>query len=131
MSKGNFPLKVQSLDENFILVKNNANLSFSSDLYGFHLYATDLCLNAELNGYSAYAIKFNITHKSRGNKNQDIFLLRKIIKKKYNYFFRSRWIQTTCTTFYLTGSKFKYLFENSLALFLVRMWNGLKKRLPK
>src|SRR5690606_27077721 len=34
MSKGNFPLRAQSLDENFLLLKNLQGLSFSADLTG-------------------------------------------------------------------------------------------------
>lgn len=58
MSKGAFPIKVKSIDENFIVVKNHAQLSVSGDIKGFHLYATELCLIAEIKGYTAYAVKF-------------------------------------------------------------------------
>ena len=43
-----FPQKVQTLDENFILIKNEANLAVSSDLNGFHLYGTDICIIAKI-----------------------------------------------------------------------------------
>ncbi len=129
MSKGKFPLKVSSLDENFLLIKNNACLSFANNLTGFHLYATDLCLNAELNGFNSYVIRFNLTHKSRGNSSADFHKIRKELIKKYNYFFRSRWIQTTCTVFYLSGSFFGRLYANPITLFIVRMKNSVKKKL--
>lgn len=130
LSKGNFPLKVSALDENFILIKNGTHLSFSSDLAGFHLYATDLCLHAELNGYSAYVIRFDLIHKSTGNLSPDFFALRKQLIKKYSRFFRSRWIQTNCTVFFLSNSLLeRWLFGNPLALFLVRMKNSIKKKM--
>lgn len=128
MSKGKFPLKVTSLDENFLLVKNGANLNISNNLDGFHLYATDLVLHAELSGYSSYVIPFNLTHKSRGNRNQSFFVTRKALIKKYNKFFRSRWVQTNSTVFHLSGSFYGKLFGNPFFLFFSRMWNGLKKR---
>src|SRR5690606_18517163 len=65
--KGTFPLKAQSLDENFILLKNSCGLSFSMDLAGFHLYGTDICLQAAGKGYHCYVIDFHLLHKSRGN----------------------------------------------------------------
>ena len=128
MNKGNFPLKVSGLDENFLLVKNSANLKISDNLHGFHLYGTDLALQAELNGYSAYVIPFNLTHKSRGNRDQDFFRIRKALIQKYNHFFRSRWVQTNSTVFHLSGSFTGKLLGNPVFLFFVRMWNGLKKR---
>jgi hypothetical protein len=129
MSKGKFPLKVAAVDENFILVKNNALLKVSNDLKGFHLYGTDLCLQAQLNGYSAYAVTFNLTHKSRGNIDENFYQIRKDLVNKYDSFFKGRWIQTNISTFYLSGSSFKFLWANPLALFIVRMFNGIKKKI--
>lgn len=128
MNKGKFPLKVTGLDENFLLVKNSANLKVSNNLNGFHLYATDLVLQAELNGFSSYVIPFNLTHKSRGNRDKDFFRIRNELISKYNKFFRSRWIQTNSTVFHLSGSFLGRLTGNALFLFFVRMWNGLQKR---
>lgn len=129
MSKGKFPVKVSSLDENFILVKNSASLSLAKNLTGFHLYATDLCLNAELNGFNSYVIRFNLTHKSRGNLSPDFFEIRKELIKNYNHFFRGRWIQTTFTVFYLSGSIFSRFYGNPITLFFVRIKNSIYKKL--
>lgn len=128
MSKGKFPYKVSSLDENFLLIKNEANLSFSTDLDGFHLYGTDICLRAALDHFNCYVIAFNITHKSRGNLSADFFVTRKKLIKKYDNFFKSRWIQTTFTNLYLSGSGLKIFCSNAISLFFVRMKNGILKR---
>lgn len=130
-SKGSFPQQVVTLDENFVLVKNSANLKVADDMKGFHLYATDLCLQAALNGYSAFVIAFNLTHKSLGNKTADFFVLQKQLQNKYNHFFRSRWIQTNSTIFYISGSTFGFLKGNLIVLFFIRMFNGLKKKWKK
>lgn len=126
--KGEFPTKVSALDENFLVVKKSAMLAQSNNLSGFHLYATDLCLNAEMRGFSAYAIAFNLTHKSYGNADFTFHESRKRLIKKYDHFFRSRWIQTNSTVFYLSGSWFGKLFGNPLSLFIVRMRNGIRKK---
>lgn len=128
MNKGAFPIKVSALDENFMLVKNSALLKVSNNLEGFHLYATDLVLQAELNGYTTYVIPFNLTHKSRGNRDNSFFIIRKALIKKYNHFFRSRWIQTNSTVFHLSGSFIGRLLGNPVSLFFVRMLNGIRKR---
>ncbi|NCD70357.1 hypothetical protein [Mucilaginibacter agri] len=104
---GTLPHKVASVDENFIVVKRSANLALSSNLKGFHLYGTDLCLIAELLGYSAYAINFKITHKSLGNPNKDYYRIQESLIDKYAYFMRSRRIVTTISDFYLSASKFR------------------------
>ncbi|QEC51994.1 hypothetical protein EDD80_111112 [Anseongella ginsenosidimutans] len=128
-SKGKFPEKVHSLDENFILVKNEAMLALSNNLRGFHLYGTDICLQAAMRGYNAYVVDFHLTHKSRGNPDGQFRSIRRALIKKYNTLFRSRWIQTTNTSFYLSGSRAGRMAGNGLFLFFSRMWHGLKKRL--
>lgn len=129
MSKGKLPLKVQSLDENFILFKNESGLSLSADLSGFHLYGTDICLQAAAKGFHCYVIDFNILHKSRGNPDEHFQVCKKNLIQKYSLLYRNRWIQTTTTCFYLSGSLFGKLQENAVSLFCIRMWNGLKKRI--
>ncbi len=126
--KGSFPLKVSSLDENFLLVKSEARLAVSNDLQGFHLYGTDLVLNAELRGYTSYAIAFNLTHKSYGNKDKSFYDTRKKMISKYNHFFRNRWIQSPSTVFHLSGSILYWILANPISLFVVRMINGINKR---
>lgn len=128
-SKGKFPLKVAALDENFLIVKNEACLKVSNDLSGFHLYGADLCLQAELNGFNAYVIAFDVIHKSKGNRNEDFYTIRKALIKKYNHFFRSRWIQTNTTIFHLSGTFLGRLAGNPLSLFFAKMYYGLKKKI--
>ena len=65
---GQFPERVTTLDENFIIVRRDARVGFSRDLEGFHFYGADICLNAGLAGYSAYVIDFHLEHLSPGRK---------------------------------------------------------------
>ena len=109
--KGKFPAKVISLDENFLLIKSEANLAVSADLSGFHLYGTDLCLIADCMGWNSYVIDFNITHKSSGKMDPSFYKISEQLQKKYQRFFRGRYIKTTITRFYL-GSKWISWFMN-------------------
>ena len=102
---GTFPIKVTSLDENFLLLKKEANLSISNDIDGFHLYGTDLCIIADILGYTAYAINFHLYHKSGGNADYSFFTVLNKMQNKYRIALRSRRIQTTCIGFYLSNSK--------------------------
>lgn len=109
--KGNFPSKVISLDENFLLIKAEANLAVSGDMSGFHLYGTDICLIADCMGWNSYVIDFNISHESSGRMNSSFHEISKQLQKKYQRFFRGRYIKTTITRFYL-GSKWISWFMN-------------------
>lgn len=70
---GAFPQKVFTLDENFLVfnLKNKAHCS--PQLLGFHLYGSDLCLNAINAGFSCYVIDYHITHLSGGTMGEDFF----------------------------------------------------------
>lgn len=102
--EGLLPSKVQSLDENFLLLKASANLAVSGNLAGFHMYGTDICLIAECLGYSAYAIDFNMIHKGTGLVDESFYRLSDSIQEKYTHFFRGRYIRSTITRFYLSSN---------------------------
>ena len=102
-SLGKFPAKVRSLDENFLIVRRTANLTFSGDLNGFHLYGTDICLIADVLGYNCYVIDFHLRHKGAGVMDERFFAIRRQLIQKYQRAFRSRWIRTTCTGIYVSG----------------------------
>ncbi|MGK7963012.1 hypothetical protein [Crocosphaera sp.] len=52
---GEYPQEAHYLDENFLVINNSANFSSSNGLSGFHIYGTDFCLNAILQGYLGFA----------------------------------------------------------------------------
>jgi hypothetical protein len=120
---GNPPKKVISIDENFMLLKNEANLGLSSDLYGFHFYGTDLCIQADSKGYSSYVVNFNLLHKSKGNADFRFFKLKDEFINKYLKAWRGRYMQTTITKFYLSGSRLEnWFYSTKIMLFLSRKY---------
>ena len=60
------PQRVSGLDENFLVVRRDANLAVSADLKVFHLHGTDICTVARLLGYTAYVVDFRLRHLSGG-----------------------------------------------------------------
>lgn len=124
---GPLPAQVQSLDENFIVVRRAARVSFSRDLDGFHFYGTDLCLQAELAGWSAHVIDFHLEHLSGGFKSPDFYEVESQFREKYARAFRSRWIQTTCALLPLSASPTLNLLGRATARPLAR----LARKLPQ
>lgn len=122
---GNFPARVTSLDENLLIVKSEANIFVSSDIKDFHFYGTDICIVAEILGYSSYVIKFMVDHLSSGNLNKMKEQQPQFIKK-YGYKLKNRFIQTSCTKFYLSNSETKNKIYNlPFIFFWIKAWNRL------
>ena len=123
---GKLPAKVTSLDENLLIVKNGTNLSVSSDIKDFHFYGTDICIIADMLGYSAYVIQFMVDHLSSGDltkmlEQQPAFV------KKYGDKLRHRFIQTSCTKFYLSnGAAKNNFYNNAFVFFWVKAFNRLR-----
>lgn len=100
---GNLPARVGSLDENFIVVRRAARIGFSRDLDGFHFYGTDICLAADLMGYSAYVIDFHLAHLSAGKKGTTFAGAEQAFRAKWSRALRPRWLQTTCSLMRVGG----------------------------
>ncbi len=132
---GKLPAKVGSLDENFILLKADANLGVSNDIKGFHFYGTDLCIMADILGYNAYVVDFHLHHiggetiRNIENKVTDTSptnfnAMKKAFINKYQRAYRPRWIQTTCTIMHISGSGFRNAWANRKFIFSVqKRWN--------
>lgn len=100
---GVFPQKVLSLDENFMIAKRTANLCLSGNLSGYHMYGSDICTMADIKGNSCYVIDFHLRHLSGGTEDDSFKKSVAAFALKYAKAFRSRWIQTSVTTVFLSG----------------------------
>lgn len=122
----NLPAQVTSLDENFLIIKASSNLTLSRNLSGFHLYGTDLCLIADILGYTCYVIPFLVKHLSHGNK-KELLKHENEFVKSYGKKLRSRYIQTSSTKFYLGNSEFKnQIYNSSIVFFFIMVLQGIK-----
>lgn len=66
---GNFfegPREVRSLDEVLLIMRKSSNLRFDERLPGFHMYGTDICLEARRRGMKSYAISALCIHNTNG-----------------------------------------------------------------
>jgi hypothetical protein len=126
ITNANLPARVSSLDENLLIINKSAPLAISSDLSGFHLYGTDLCIIADFLGYTCYVIPFMVKHLSLGNlkelnKNVAGFI------EHYGKKIRSRYVETTCTKFYLSNSVLKNkIYNSSFVFFFIKAVQRIK-----
>lgn len=120
--RGKFPVKIETADENFILIKSESNISASKNLSGFHFYGPDLCLISSILGYSNYAIEYNVLHKSRGKHDDFFWKSERNFKLKYAKFLKNRWIQTTTTPVFISDNfLLKILKGNKLYFTICRL----------
>lgn len=118
-----FPAKVYCVDENFMLIKKEANLSVSNDINGFHLYGSDLSLIASILGYTTYVIDFHLYHKSAGTCGTNFYSVKEQMIQSYAKKLRFRALRTPCTMMFL--SPFRWLNSICNAKFCY----SIKKRL--
>ena len=102
MRAGRLPQRVESLDENFLVIKTEAGIQCSPELSGYHLYATDICLAALRRGYTSYVIDFHLTHLSRGNKSHDFYEVRRRFADRWSREFKFRFVRTPSTIVFLS-----------------------------
>lgn len=102
--RGSFPAQVVSLDENFIIIRRDALVSLAAGLRGFHLYGTDMCLQARCAGRSAWVIDFHLRHLSAGRVDKSFHLAQRSLELHYDKVLATPWnIRTTCTKLVLGG----------------------------
>lgn len=93
------PVLVETLDENFFIIRRDRPVLNSYDLRGFHLYASDLCRISEIMGGRAYVIPFLLRHHSGGKIDESFLPCRERFARKYRRYFIGRNLQATVTEF--------------------------------
>ena len=118
---GDLPARALSLDENFLVLKRAARIGLSHDLKGFHFYGADLCLAADIMGYTAYVIDFHLRHLSEGAISPSFYQARREFRTKWSRALRTRWMQTTCGIMLLTGSRAGQAFGTAIQRHALRI----------
>ena len=92
--RDDLPVAVTSLDENLLILRPARRPRCTAGLSGFHLYGTDVCLNAARDGSSCYVIDFRVTHLSMGNKHGYEESSR-AFRRAWRFKSRPRYVRTT------------------------------------
>lgn len=93
------PVLVESLDENFFVMRRDRPVLNSYDLSGFHFYAGDLARISEVMGGRAYVIPFLLRHNSAGKINPAFAPARDRFARKFRRYFIGRNLQLTVAEF--------------------------------
>jgi hypothetical protein len=117
---------VDSLDENFLIIKNG--LRTSLDLSGFHLFATDMCILARISGGSSFVIPFLVRHASGGTESDAFYACLKAFEAKYSTLGLTGSIQTPSSRVYF--GKFRNI-KRYIVKRLSYLDGFLKRRLHK
>jgi hypothetical protein len=97
-------MRVDSLDENVLIVRNGTGITVSSSLSGFHFYGADICLIADRLGYASYVTKFLWQHDSKGTLNDNFFELKHAFETQLHRHCAKNSLPTTCTVLCWSGS---------------------------
>jgi hypothetical protein len=62
------PIECISLDEVLLVIRRSSGLTFDEQLPGFHLYGTDICLEAKQRGLRSYIVSAFCLHNTDGMK---------------------------------------------------------------
>jgi hypothetical protein len=105
--RGPLPAAVVSLDENFLVLRNSAGLRPSAELAGFHLYGTDLCLQARMAGRGAWVVDFHLRHLSAGRVDAAFLDQQAAFERHWGARLgRTERLRTTCTRLTLAAGPF-------------------------
>lgn len=89
--------EVASLDENFLVLRRDALLGFSDDISGFHLYGTDLVLQANFRGRTAWVVDFHVEHLGCGLVDNSFLAVLQLMEAKYARILAGRIVRTPVT----------------------------------
>lgn len=87
------PAEIATLDELLLVIRRSSGLRFDPDLHGFHLYGTDICLEAGRRGLKSYAVPAFCIHNSNG-----IRLLPAAYWRAYSYLQRKWYVRLPVPT---------------------------------
>jgi hypothetical protein len=91
------PIAVQTLDEVMLIINAKHGLRLDDKMRGFHLYGSDICLQAEAKGLKNYVVEAFAVHNSNGLKElpREFWTSCKYMRKKWR---ANLPIKSPCTT---------------------------------
>lgn len=98
------PIEVETLDENFLVVRTGTGARCSPGLSGFHFYGTDFCLNAKAVGRTSHVIDFRLSHLSGGTKSLAYEQSREALVRHWSRGDWARYVRSTTEVLFFSRS---------------------------
>lgn len=111
---------VQALDENLLIIKADARLTFSHDLHGFHFYGLDLCDLARRLGRTCYVARLKWYHNSHGTLDRSFHQARQRFEAKMIHYRRPKLFGTNCGFLSFSGSEIVRAWAKARSCWILR-----------
>lgn len=118
---------VDSMDEIVIVLNNRHGLKFDEKLPGYHLYATDIVLEARRRGLGAYTVTAPVVHNSRCNPQP----LDKAYRAAYRYMQRKWAAELPLKTCVVDVTRFGWPLYKQVAKNHIGQWRGRLRAGPR
>jgi hypothetical protein len=112
-------VKVTTIDENMMIVRNGTGITLSADVEGYHFYAFDLCSVAARLGYNSYVVDHLWRHDSHGTVDESFLAAKKRMERKMRQYHRGRIAPTTCTCLCWSISPFQKARARALSILTI------------
>lgn len=112
-------VRVTTIDENMMIIRNGTGITLSADVGGYHFYAFDLCSVAARLGYNSYVVDHLWRHDSRGTIDGNFLAARQRMERKMRQYHRGQLAPTTCTTLCWSSSPFQEAKARALSILTI------------
>jgi hypothetical protein len=121
-TQDDLPRPAVSLDENVLLFNHRCRPAVSPGLTGFHLYGTDVVLDALFRGGGAYVVDFPVTHLSAGTLDDSYRIARSAFVAAWRRRVRAAVLRTPNELIVVAGGPVRRLLESGLVRGWLRAW---------
>lgn len=111
---------VQAMDENLLIIRADARLTFSHDLKGYHFYGLDLCDLARRLGRTAYVAKLRWYHNSHGTLNREFHQAKQRMEVKMSHYRGPKLLGTNCAFLSFSRSPFLRAWAKARTCWILR-----------
>jgi hypothetical protein len=112
-------VRVTTIDENMMLIRNGTGITLSADVGGYHFYAFDLCSVAARLGYHSYVVDHLWRHDSHGTVDDDFLVAKQRMEEKMRAYHQGALVPTTCTSLCWSPSPFQKARARALSILTI------------
>jgi hypothetical protein len=112
-------VRVTTIDENMMIIRNGTGITLSADVGGYHFYAFDLCSVAARLGYHSYVVDHLWRHDSHGTVDDDFLAAKQRMEEKMRAYHQGGLAPTTCTSLCWSSSPLQKARARALSILTI------------